>query len=400
MRSDAEASSSQRISPLSMWVLTLVSFVVSRLSILPTVLEFRMDEVLYAEWAQGIASGQFPVSDERYQYPPGAGLYFLVLEVVPGSFHRSFMASVLLADILILVLLLLQVRRGKGSWWGPWSWIVGGALAGGLLYERYDVFSAVFAVAALLALSRPLASGVAAGLGTALKVWPVFTLLAVPRKDLFRASIGSLGALAIVAVVASLVANDAMSFLFGQTGRGLQIESSLAAPLMLAGQLGILPVTTVDRFGANELESSFAGVASWVGIAIAVLLLLAILVQRLRGRLESLPPADVALAAVLVFWAFNRVSSSQFFIWVAAVAAVAMLDRRTKMTVPAVLAFLSVLPIDEYLGPYFWALQGLNVEAVVLQSVRVALVLTSALMSWWLVISQSRREGSRVQAGP
>jgi len=391
MSSNRAAGPARRLSRQAVWTLTLLTFAVSRLSIVPTVLDFRTDELLYASWAQDIASGRFPISDESYQYPPGAGLYFLLLDVMPGGFHRFFTLSVLLGDVIILGLLLWHVHRRGSSWLGPWSWIVGGALAGGLLYERFDVIPAVFAVMALLVVSRPVTSGLLTGVGTAIKVWPVFMLFAVPRKNLARASIGAVAALVVVAVAAALVAEDSLSFLFGQTGRGLQIESSLAVPLMLAGQMGLLTVTSVDRYGSNELESPLAGVVSWIGIGIAVLLLLAILIQRLRGYLESLPPADVALAALLVFWAFNRVNSSQFFIWVAAVAAVALLDRRSRMLVPIVLAFLSMLPIDEFLGPYFWALQGLTLEAVLLQTVRVVLIVFSALIAWWLVVVSPAR---------
>lgn len=368
------------------WMMTILAFVISRLSILPTSLEFRSDEILYRDWGLEILSGVFPAGDERYQYPPGAGLFFAFLEWIPGTFHRAFTASVLIADAAVLVMLLVAVYRQRASWFGPWTWIVGGALAGGLLYERFDVISAVFGVAALLVVARPFLSGFLAGCGAMVKVWPIFVLFGQDRRQLGKAILGAASGIAAMFLVSFVIADDALSFLSSQAGRGLQIESTPAAPILIAGQLGLLETTGVDRFGSTEIESSFAGVAAWLGIAVAVVLLAVLLVQRLRGRLEGVPSADVALAALLVFWALNRVNSSQFFIWVAAIAAVALLNRRSRMVVPVALAFLSMLPIDEYLGPYFWALQGQNPEAVFLQVVRSVLVLASAVLAWYYVV--------------
>ena len=127
---------------------------------------------------------------------------------------------------------------------------------------------------------------------------------------------------------------------------------------------------------------------AWIGIAIALALVGVVLVQRLRGRLESIPGPDVALAVVLVFVAFNRVNSAQFFIWIAGVAAVVLLDRRSRMVIPVTLAFLSMLPISQYLGPFYWALQAQTIEAVTLQVVRALLVLASAVLAWWFVVSR------------
>jgi hypothetical protein len=95
----------------------------------------------------------------------------------------------------------------------------------------------------------------------------------------------------------------------------------------------------------------------------------------------------VALAVVLIFVAFNRVNSSQFFIWVAGISAVTLLDRRSRMVVPIALAFLSMFTIKEYLGPFFWALQAQFIEPVMLQVVRSTLLLASALLAWWFVFS-------------
>lgn len=388
----AVTGSSNRVSgsPIStagMWFLVLVSFAVTRLSILPAVLDLQGDEELYRNWAEMIRAGQFPVGDETYQYPPGAGLAFWLQDLMPGDFHRAFTLAMIVSDVFILVLLLFVVAKRQGSWRGPWAWVIGGALSGALLYERYDVLPTAFAVAALVMISRPYLAGAIAGVGAMVKVWPIFTLFALRREDFWKGVVGALAAMAGVIVASFLVARDPLSFILGQTGRGLQIEAVPAAPVLFAAQLGLISSPTVNRFGSNELDSAFANVAAWIGIAVAVVLLALLLIQLLRGRLAEIPVYDIALAAVLVFVAFNRVNSSQFFTWVAGVSAVVLLDRRSRMLVPIVLSFLSMFTVKEYLGPFFWALQAQNIEPVSLQILRAALIAVSAVLAWWFVVS-------------
>lgn len=379
--------SDYRLSTRSIWILTLLAFAVTRIGILPMTLDFRADEILYQGWAELIRGGSFPVNDDLYQYPPGAGLLFLSLDVIPGTFHRIFLLAAISADILIFVLLLMAVKTRGSSWRGPWVWIIGGVLAGGLLYERFDVFPALAAVAALLVLSRPFIFGLLVGVGAMVKVWPVLMLCAVGRRHVLAATTGVITGMVGVLALAYLVASDPFGFLTGQVARGLQIEATPAVPILAAAQFGLLPVSVVDRYGSTEIESVASAAASWFAIGVGLVLIGTIVVRRLRGDLDSIPGPDVALASLLIFVAFNRVNSSQFFIWVAAIAAVVLLDRRSRMVIPVVLVFLSMLPVSQFLGSFYWALQAQNVEAVTLQSIRGALLLMSALLAWWYVVS-------------
>ena len=386
-----------RVSTVTMWTLVLSSFVVTRLSILPAVLEFRGDEVLYQGWAEMIGNGQFPLEDDLYQYPPAAGLIFLLQDLTPGDFHRIFTLSMIASDVLILGLLLVQVCRRRASWRGPWTWVIGGALSGTLLYERYDVLPTLLAVFALVIVSRPYLSGFVAGIGAMVKVWPILVLFALRRDQMLKGVIGAVMAVVFVSLLAFLVARDPFSFLAGQTARGLQIEAVLAAPVLLAAQFGLVSAPTVNRFGSNELDSGLATVAAWLGIGCAFVMLSLLLLQLVRGKLAAIPAYDIAFAAVLVFVIFNRVNSSQFFIWLAGVSAVVLLDRRSRMVIPVVLTFLSMFTVKEYLGPFFWALQAQNIEPVLLQTVRASLLASSAVLAWWFVLSgRAYRNGTVV----
>ena len=376
-----------RLSSRSMWILAILVFAVTRISNFPLSLDFRVDEVLYFNWALLIREGGFPVGDDQYQYPPAAGVLFLGIELLPGTFHRVFMFSVVLADAAIFILMLVRVGRFGDSWRGPWIWITAGALVGYFMFERFDVFPALLAVIALLVLSRPTISGGLMGLGAMIKLWPIFVLFAVRRDQLIRALAGVLvGVFGVIGIVA-LTLDNPLSFLSGQSGRGLQLEANVAFPLLIAAQLGLVKVQSVDRYGSTELDAPYAGGIAWLGIAIAVALLAMLVIQRLRGKLEMIPGSDVALAALLVFIAFNRVNSPQFFTWIAAVASVALLDRRSRMVVPVVLVFASMLPFAQYISHYYWALQVQTTEAVILQVIRSALMIAGAVLAWWFVVN-------------
>lgn len=394
MHSESGGLSSHRISSSAVWALTLLAFGITRIGILPMALDLRGDELLYQEWGLQVSSGSFPVGDDLYQYPPGAGLLFAAFNSSVGDFHRAFMLSVILADVVIFALLLLQMQRRKGSWRGPWTWIIGGFLAGGLLYERFDIFPTLMAVAAILVLSRPFLSGLLAGIGAMIKVWPIFVLFGMRRQDLKTGILGALVGIGSVLAIAFLAASHPLAFLTGQVERGLQIEASPAVPILIAAQLGLIFAPSVDRYGSTELDTALGGVVAWFGIVMAVFLIGIVLIQRLRGRLTAAPGPDVVLAVVLVFVAFNRVNSTQFFIWIAGVSAVALLDRRSRMLVPVMLNFLAMLPVAQYLGPFYWALQAQTLEAVTLQVLRALLVLASAVLAWWFVVSgRAYRDG-------
>jgi hypothetical protein len=130
-------------------------------------------------------------------------------------------------------------------------------------------------------------------------------------------------------------------------------------------------VNTVFRFGSREIDMPGANT---VGLVISVgglLLIAALAVLRLMGRLEDLPAGDVALTALLVSVATSRVLSPQYAVWVAGVAAIALMDPATRLRrsmwllVPTAVAAQLIYP---------WAYDGMlhgDWFAVTLQTARV-----------------------------
>ncbi|WP_054813132.1 glycosyltransferase 87 family protein [Nocardia arizonensis] len=318
----------------SVWVLTRVLMVVfTGVTALPHSVwdASAADLTLYREWAEIIVTRHtFPLHDERWQYPPGAGALLALPWVLGGGngYNWLFFALIAAADAAALGLLIRAARRdgGVAARTGPWVWVLGVALLGRICYGRFDLVVACAAAAALLWLSRrPRAAGAAVAAGVLLKLWPVLVLLGARGRTLRSA-----GAAAVCAGVAAAAGLSALgpggwSLLRFQSERGLQIESPAATPLLVARLAGG-DWSIVHRYGADEIVgpavSAVAACCVVATLAGGALLLVA------RWRLRP-AVVDLALCAVLLATVTSRVLSPQYLVWAVAVAAVCALDPRT-----------------------------------------------------------------------
>ena len=183
----------------------------------------------------------------------------------------------LAGDLVVLLLLLAEHRRGTAHPAGMWAWVVLVPLLGAISWSRLDLVPVVFAAAALLlAARRPLLAGVMAGLGTAAKGWPVVLGLLFLRDRRWLA--GAVAAGLVVAVVSTLLLGDTWSFLRHLSGRGIQVESPMALPWTIQQARGT-PVDGDFVNGTYEVLEPGAAVLARV----ATVLMLADRRRRLSG---------------------------------------------------------------------------------------------------------------------
>jgi Glycosyltransferase family 87 len=336
------------------------------------------DLTIYAAWVhESLAHGRFP-DDDMWQYPPMAGPVFVIGAWLPGE-RLGFVTLFLAFDAAVMAMLTHQARR-TGLAAGTRLWALLPLLVGPLLLARFDVVPTAFAVAAVLLTTRPLASGALAATGAWLKVWPVLVLAALRRRDLPRGVAGALVASAVIvgALVATTVAP--MSFLGGQRDRGLQIESLAAWPFLVARLAGA-DVEVLYRYGAHEIDAMWVDVVTRGIVALTLILLGVVAVQRLRGALDHVSGADVALATVLFTVATSRVFSGQYFIWLLALAAVTLGDPGTRMRRTTVLLIAAGVATQLVYPWLYSALLEGNPVAVAVQSVRVGLTLAATVVA-------------------
>jgi len=297
-------------------------------------------------------------------------------------------------DAAIMAMLTGQALRTARTG-GTRLWALLPLVVGPLLLARFDVVPTAFAVAAVLMAARPLASGALAAAGAWLKVWPLLVLAALCRRDLPRGVAGALAASAAIAGVLVVTTADPMSFLGGQRDRGLQIESLAAWPFLVARLFGA-PVEVVYRYGAHEIDASGVDMVARGVVVLTLILLGVVAVQRLRGALDAVSGADVALATVLFTVATSRVFSGQYFIWLLALAAVTLGDPTSRMRrTTALLIAAGVATHLVYPWLYSALLEG-NPLAVAVQTVRVGLTVAATICALGVVLRPGEPAG---QAG-
>ena len=347
------------------------------------------DVTLYEQWAQVLQSGRFPVGDEMWQYPPLVGPLFALGALIPPDPRLGLMLLMLAFDALTFLVLMRRAARGD-SLEGPWTWIAAGMLIGPVWLTRFDVVPALFAVLGLLAVARPVRSGAFLAVGALLKVWPALLLLAVPRRGFGKALVGFVATAATILLTLVLRMDGAASFASEQKARGLQIESVPAWFFLVAHHLG-WERTFVYRYGAMEVSAP--GVEA-VALAITVLGaigLVALAILRLTGRFDRANPADIGLVVVLFSMITSRVLSPQYLIWVAAIAAVCLLDPTTRMR-PVIIMLMPVAALGQILYPmhYNWLMSD-EWNGLALQSARILLLVVATAWGLLRLLDTGRR---------
>jgi hypothetical protein len=337
---------------------------------------FLPDVRLYATWTILLSDRQFPVGDAYWQYPPGAGVLFALSRYAGPDPVFGFIVLAFIADLVLLALLMNTGRKnsGVGRFNGAWAWVIGGLAVGPVLVARFDIFPTVFAVAAVLLATKPVRSGVMAAIGALLKAWPILMLAVISRRQLPKAVIAAIVTALVGVLAINAWASGGISFLGEQSERGLQIESVGALPYMIAGALGF-DQNVVLRYGAYEFVMSGVGLIGLAITAIGLLLFALIAVLRLAGRLEHVPPGDVALALILIAVASSRVFSPQYDIWIVGLGAACLADPRTRLR-KVVIALIVMSAVTSIIFPWaYGSLMDTAPYAVVLQVIRIVLLM-------------------------
>lgn len=343
------------------------------------------DVKIYQGWAHILEHGSYPVHDTRWQYPPAAALIFLAPLLIThfgASYLVTFFFLALLADFAVYALLLSHADRNAAAdgaephLTGVWAWVVGGFAIGPLLLMRYDVIVTALAVAGLVFPARSVklrwsVRGALLGVGALVKVWPGALILGLPPKGPGRRAVGWMaGTAAVLTAILSLSMTGALSFLSGQSNRGIEVESVLASVFMVLHWFGY-PAKVAMSYGSFQISgpgisavASFAELLTVVGVGIVLWWRL------MRFKARSWTPGlmyDTAFTVVLVLVVTSRVLSPQYLIWLLGLAALVLTEngpmrRGTVMARPACLVVFCVLitqvefPLlfGEVMGGQFW----------------------------------------------
>jgi hypothetical protein len=228
-----------------------------------------------------------------------------------------------------------------------WWWLLATACLGPVALLRIDAVALPFAIAGVLwAVRRPAVASVAFTVAAWIKVWPaalVAALLAAGRRRLVVLAATVATSAAVIGVAAALGGGGTvLSFVDGQTGRGLQIEAPVATPwLWLAAAR--LPGTTVyfDRalLTYQVRGAAVDATASWMNLVLAAGVVLVLVLGSLARRRGAAEPPVVALTAfglVAALIALNKVGSPQYVTWYVAPLLLGLLVDGRRFLPPAV----------------------------------------------------------------
>ena len=205
-----------------------------------------------------------------------------------------------------------------------WLWFV--PAIGPMAYFRFDLVPAMLAGAAVLAAARrPAWSGALTAIGASLKLWPAlmlpsFLLRRLDRRPVLQGFVLTGGAiLGLTLVIGGF--SRTLSPLHWQSGRGLQIESVTATPLMLAW--AVHPKGTWDVRISNYKAYEIFGPGVHAMITVSTILtalglgVLGWLWYRAR-QLPSVSAETVAwlfLATAAMVTITNKTLSPQYILW-------------------------------------------------------------------------------------
>jgi len=304
------------------WLITRVLMLV----VLASLERFVVGDVFYY---QRKINAMFTVGLDRtlYEYPtPVVWILWLPYGASLGNrvgYLVAFILLMLALDALFTYALWRSSDRRHDT--AIDFWLIFVPLIGPLSYLRFDMLPAGLAGGALLAARRkPWVTGALTGLGAAVKLWPALLIGAFLSYRADRRPVGI--AFVVVGFGLALISlifggwSRLISPLTWQSGRGLQIESIWATPLMLARALRP-DDWTVDMSRYQAYEIFGPGVAAWITISnVATLLGLALIILltvRAFRHDGSTPVAIgfVIVAIVAIMTITNKTLSPQYLLW-------------------------------------------------------------------------------------
>jgi len=333
----------------AIWVLTR-ALIVAQIGFLNHRSVTSLEDVfLYETWAETLAHDHSLPVGELWQYPPGAALLLPLAELgmhIKG-FGPAFAGLMLGFDFLAFCLIAVLARRQRRDT-GVWIWLLGIPMLRAVPLLRFDMVGTSLAIAALFVIHRrPAWFGALAGLGAAIKVWPVILLFGEWKSGrLLRAAAAAAAAIVLVfAVVALAFSGNVFEFLTEQGGRGLHVEAVGSLPWHLREIVTGEGPRTLSRSGASEIASGPADlIAGLLKVATLAVLVAAAVWWRARRRAiddgrrelaDATVSRDFVFTLALLLVVASQVLSPQYLIWLLGLAAVALTNRSSVVARPA-----------------------------------------------------------------
>jgi uncharacterized membrane protein len=328
-----------------------------------------------------VHSRAIPYRDFPVEYPPGSLPVFVLPSLIGGTYATTFEWVMAVCGVaLVVVVALLRPLSALYVALAP-------VLVGSLILSRFDLWPALLATAAVVALVRDrhrlgwalLAAAVAA------KLWP---LVLVPpalvwsyRRGRLRAVLAGVVVLAVVVGPFLVIAPHGLwASLSGQASRPLQVESLGAALFTTFGHPHV-----ISSHGSQNVDGH--PTAGAIFAAVQAVTLFALWIGFARGPATADRLLRYGAASVVAFVALGKVLSPQYLVWL--IPLVPLVRGRRGLLATALLTVALVLTQVWFPQHYFaYALQFHRAWLVLVRD--LVLVGLLAALAW----------PSRVARGP
>ena len=294
---------------------------------------------VYLSYADRLVSGSVPYRGFHLEYPPLALAAMAAPRLawpfgVPDLGTFAWLFTIAQGGMAVLGgWLIVKVSPRPVEALGVWALLVLAACVS--MAWRYDLWPAVLVLVAVVAaeLDRPGAAGIALGVGTMMKLFPlvlvpILAARSIALRDgrgLARLLLGTAGIVVVVmAGSIGLAGGDAFQWLTYQLDRGLQIETTGAGLLLLLHAINGLPLSIENAFGSLQVRSAgadaLAAAAPFLelGLVAAVSVVALVRFRRDLARFGRVPVSSLASAGVAVLASLlvpSKVFSAQYIVW-------------------------------------------------------------------------------------
>jgi len=369
----------------------------------PTGASFNDVTGFYRVWVDNAIHGYgWPAIDAPWVYPIVALVPMLIPRIAGDAGYGALwvlLVSLLNAAAFAALIGRPTAPRVRAAWY----WLLALLALGPVSLGRLDIVSVALAILAIVAVAtRPWLAGVLLALGTWVKFWPAALIVAfvVASKERWKVLVGALGTSIVVIAGALwlLHARYLFSFVGQQSGRGLQIESVFASPLLWAMRAGVPGLhiyydTKIYTFQiAGPGASVLAAAANWaLPIAVIGTVLLGAYATLRKGE-PVYVTVLLALALTVGFCVFDKVGSPQYQSWFPVPVMLGLMVAGRRFRVPAVLVMISLF-LTQLIYPWFYdGLTGGKLAMIAAVTVRNGLDLA---IFCWAVVALVRAAGRR-----
>jgi len=368
---------------------------------------------LYLADASKLASGLLPYRDFTLEYPPLSLIFFGLPRVITSSdalYTKVFQFELLVFDIIGLVLIFDIARRlGEAPWKALSIYTLAVLAVGPIIIQTFDIIPAVMTLAAiyLFWLEKHNASWAVLALGTLTKIYPIviapiFFIIYFKNRQFKQMRNGAVTFLAVCVITILpfiiLGSGSILNLVSYHTQRGVQIESTYSAIVLVLAKLGLTSVTAGYSFGSLNIVNPTAAVLAKFSTYIMVVSLLIVywfIYRQVKpGKSQFTRLGAYALLTLATTMATSKILSPQYFVWL--IPIFPFICGRWRTPILAIFILIGGLTYDIF-PLHYPELQNIQATAVAILVARDILLVLLAVLA---VVSLKRMKASNEPSRP